>query len=75
MFTPRHNSIIENSFSIVLPYITQGLCRCLGRENLIVAEASLFTGAFLVTGLDISVHVQAFLDGFSAGFHFPVLKV
>ena len=42
---------------------------------MIVAEASLLTGAFLVTGLDISVLVWALLDGFSAGFHFLVLKV
>ena len=51
------------------------LDRYLGRENLIVAEASLLTGASLVTGLDISGHVQALLDGFTAGFHFLVLKV
>ena len=44
-------------------------------ENSVVTEAFLLTGASLVTGLDISVHVQALLDGFSAGFHFLVLKV
>ena len=30
--------------------ISQGLCRCLGMGNLIVAEASLLTGTFLVMG-------------------------
>ena len=40
-----------------------------------MAETFLLTGASLVTGLDISAHVQALLNGFSAGFHFLVLKV
>ena len=53
----------------------QELHRYSGRENLTVAEASLLNGASLVTGLDISVHVQALLDGFSAGFYFLVWKV
>ena len=35
-----------------------------GRENSIVAEVFLLTGASLVTGLDIYVHVQALLDRF-----------
>ena len=40
-----------------------------------VAEAFLLTGVSLLTGLDASVHVQALLDGFSAGFCFLGLKV
>ena len=52
-------------------HISQGLDRCLGRENIIVAEASLLTGAFLVTGLDISAHVQALFDGFFCRFLLP----
>ena len=42
-----------------------------GRESSIIADASLLTGAFLVTGLDISVHVQAVLDGFFCRFSLP----
>ena len=52
-------------------HVSQGLHRCLGRENLIVAEASLLTGAFVVTDLDISAHVQALLDGFNCRFSLP----
>ena len=40
-----------------------------------VAEAFLLKGASLVTGLDISAHVQVLLNSYSAGFHFLVLKV
>ena len=40
-----------------------------------VAKAFLLTGASLLTGLDAPAHIQALLDGFSAGFHFLVLKV
>ena len=43
--------------------------------ELTVAEASLLIWAFLVKGLDISAHVWAVLDGFSAGFLILVLKV
>ena len=42
-----------------------------GRENSIVAEASLLTGVFLVTGLDVSAHVWALLDGFFCRFPLP----
>ena len=50
-----------------------GACRCLGMENWIVAEAFLLIGEFLVTGQDVSAHVQDLLNSSSAGFHF--LKV
>ena len=40
-----------------------------------VAGAFLLTGALPLTGQDASLHVQALLNGFSAGFHFLVLKV
>ena len=71
----RESSIIAEALCSLGHHISQGLHKCLGMENLIVAEAFLLTGAFLVMVLDISVHVWAVLNGFSAGFYFLVLKV
>ena len=53
----RESLIIAEALCSLGHHISQGLHRCLGMENLIVAEASLLTEAFLVTGLGISVHV------------------
>ena len=47
----RESSIIAGALCSLGLHISQGFCKCLGRENLIVAEASLYTGAFLVTSL------------------------
>ena len=66
----RENSIIAEALFSLGCHIFQGLHRCLGMENWIVAEVSLLTGAFLVMGQDVSAHVQDLLNGSSAGFCF-----
>ena len=75
MLNGRENSIIVEALHSLGCHISQGLHRCLDMEKLIVAEASLLIEVFLVKGLDISVHVWAVLDGFSAGFLILDLKV
>ena len=67
----RESSIIAEALCSLGHHISQGLHKCLGRENLIVAEAPLLTEVFLVTGLDISAHVWALFNGFLCRFSLP----
>ena len=71
MLNGRESLLVAEALCSLGHHISQGLHKCLDMENLILAEASLPTGTFLVTGLDISAHVWAVLDGFLCRFSLP----